>query len=42
MILMEKPLGTQKCRRMDNIKMDLRDLGWGGIDWVDLAQDMNR
>jgi hypothetical protein len=24
---------------VDNIKMDLRDLGWGGMDWIDLAQD---
>jgi hypothetical protein len=24
---------------MDNIKMDLRELGWGGIDWIDLAKD---
>jgi hypothetical protein len=24
---------------MNNIKMDLRDIGWDGIDWVDLAQD---
>jgi hypothetical protein len=24
---------------VDNIKMDLRELGWGGTDWIDLAQD---
>jgi hypothetical protein len=24
---------------MDNIKMDLREIGWDGVDWVDLAQD---
>jgi hypothetical protein len=24
----------------DNIKIDLREIGWGGIDWIDLAQDM--
>jgi hypothetical protein len=24
---------------MDNIKMDLREIGWGGVDWIDLAQD---
>jgi hypothetical protein len=23
----------------DNIKMDLREIGWDGIDWIDLAQD---
>jgi hypothetical protein len=24
----------------DNVKMDLREIGWGGMDWIDLAQDM--
>jgi hypothetical protein len=24
---------------VDNTKMDLRDIGWNGIDWIDLAQD---
>jgi hypothetical protein len=24
---------------VDNIKMDLRKIGWGGMDWIDLAQD---
>jgi hypothetical protein len=23
---------------VDNIKMDLREIGWGGVDWIDLAQ----
>jgi hypothetical protein len=27
---------------MDNIKMDLREIGWDGIDWIDLAQDRDR
>jgi hypothetical protein len=26
----------------DNIKLDLRDIGWDGIDWIDLAQDMDQ
>jgi len=26
----------------DNIKMDLQDVGWGGVDWMDLAQDRER
>jgi hypothetical protein len=26
----------------DNIKMDLREIGWGGIDWIDLPQDRDR
>jgi hypothetical protein len=25
---------------MDNIKMDLKEIGWDGMDWIDLAQDM--
>jgi hypothetical protein len=24
---------------MDNSKMDLREIGWGGMDWIDLAKD---
>jgi hypothetical protein len=24
---------------MDNIKMDLKEIGWDGLDWIDLAQD---
>jgi hypothetical protein len=24
---------------VDNIKMDLREIGWGGMEWIDLAQD---
>jgi hypothetical protein len=27
---------------VDNIKMDLRELGWDGMDWTDLAQDMHQ
>jgi hypothetical protein len=26
----------------DNIKMDLQELGWGGMEWIDLAQDRDR
>jgi hypothetical protein len=26
----------------DNIKMDLREIGWGGMDWIHLAQDMDQ
>jgi hypothetical protein len=34
-----RPLGKPRRRWEDNIKMDLRELGWGGVDWIDLAQD---
>jgi hypothetical protein len=27
---------------VDNIKMDVRGIGWGGIEWVDLAQDKDQ
>jgi hypothetical protein len=27
---------------MNNIKMDLREIGWEGVDWIDLAQDRNK
>jgi hypothetical protein len=33
------PLGRPRRRWMANIKMDLREIGWGGMDWLDLAQD---
>jgi hypothetical protein len=38
----KRPLGRPRRRREDNIKMDLRDIGWGNIDWTDLAQDRDR
>jgi hypothetical protein len=37
-----KPLGRPKPRWEDNIKRDLREVGWRGIHWIDLAQDRNR
>jgi hypothetical protein len=27
---------------MDNIKMDLREIGWDGMDWIELAQDRDQ
>jgi hypothetical protein len=32
-------LGRPRHRWVDNIKMDVREIGWGGIDWVDMARD---
>jgi hypothetical protein len=37
-----RPLGRCRHRWEDNIKMDLRGFGWGGVDWIDLAQDRDR
>jgi hypothetical protein len=34
-----RPLRRSRCRWEDNIKMDLREIGWGGMDWIDLPQD---
>jgi hypothetical protein len=31
------PPGRPRIRWVDNIKMDLREIGWGGMDWSDLA-----
>jgi hypothetical protein len=36
------PLGRLRRRRMDNIKMDLREIEWDGMDWIDLAQDRDQ
>jgi hypothetical protein len=33
----KRPLGRPRCRWVDNIKMDLREIGWGVMDWIDLA-----
>jgi hypothetical protein len=32
-----RPLGRLRHRWEDNIKMDLREVGWGGMDWINLA-----
>jgi hypothetical protein len=33
----KEPLGRPRRTREDNIKMDLREMGWGDMDWIDLA-----
>jgi hypothetical protein len=37
-----RPLGRPRHRWEDNIKMDLREVGCGGADWINLAQDRDR
>jgi hypothetical protein len=37
-----RPLGRPRCRWVDNIKMDLREIRWDGMVWIDLAQDRNQ
>jgi hypothetical protein len=36
------PLERPRCRWEDGIKMDLREIGWGGVEWIHLAQDRDR
>ena len=36
------PLVRPRPRWKDNIKMDLKEVGCGGMDWIDLAQDRDR
>ena len=38
----KRPLGRPRRRWEDNIEMDIHELGCGGTDWVDLAQDRDR
>jgi ribosome biogenesis protein Nip4 len=37
-----RSLGRPKRRWEDNIKMDLREIGFGDVDWIHLAQDTDR
>jgi hypothetical protein len=46
-ILVGKPegkrsLGRPRCRWVNNIKIDLRGIGWDGMGWIDLAQDKDQ
>jgi hypothetical protein len=38
----KRQLGRPRCRWVDNIKMDLLVIGWGGVDWICLAQDRDK
>jgi hypothetical protein len=37
-----RPLGRPRRRREDNTKMDLGKIGFGAVDWINLAQDRDR
>jgi len=37
-----RPLGRPRNRWENNIKMDLQEVGCGGMDWIELAQDRDR
>jgi hypothetical protein len=36
------PPGRPRCRGVDNIKMDLAEIGWGDVDWIHLPQVWTR
>jgi hypothetical protein len=38
----KRPLGRPRLGWVDNIRMHLGEVGWGDVDWIGLAQDMNR
>jgi hypothetical protein len=38
----KRSLGRPRRRWVDNIKIDLREIGWDGMDWIDLAQNRNQ
>jgi hypothetical protein len=38
----KRPLGRPRYRWEDNIKVDIQEVGYGGIDWIELANDRDR
>jgi hypothetical protein len=38
----KRPLGRPRHRWVSNIKMDVREIGWDDMDWIDLAQDRDQ
>jgi hypothetical protein len=38
----KRPLGRPRCRWVENIKMDLRDIEWDVVDWIELAQNRDQ
>jgi hypothetical protein len=38
----KRPLGRPRRRWVGNIKMDLLEIVWGGVDWIGLAQDRDK
>jgi hypothetical protein len=38
----KRPLGRPKCRWVDTIKMDRKEIRWDGVDWIDMTQDRDQ
>ena len=38
----KKALGRPRRKREDNIKMGIQEMGWGNMDWIDMAQERDR
>jgi hypothetical protein len=38
----KRPLGRPRRRCVDNIKLDFKEVGWDGMDWIDLIQDRDQ
>jgi hypothetical protein len=38
----KRSLGRPRCKEDDNIKMDLQEVGYGAMDWIELTQDKDR
>jgi hypothetical protein len=38
----KRPLGRHRRRRKDNVTIDFQKVGYGGMDWIELAQDRDR
>jgi hypothetical protein len=38
----KRPLGPPRLRWEDNIKIDLQEMGFGGMDWIKLVQDRDK
>jgi hypothetical protein len=38
----KRELGRRRRRLEDNINIDLQKTGWEGVDWIDVAQDMDK
>jgi hypothetical protein len=38
----KRPLGRPRRRWVNKIKIDLREIGWDGVDWIDVAEDRDQ